>query len=50
MATIRKLTEVAKEKAKYMDQYQENLANWTRLPEEDVTLNGYLEELELIIP
>jgi hypothetical protein len=50
MATIKKLTAVAMDRTKYMEQYQENLANWTRLPEEDVMLNGYLEELEYIIP
>lgn len=44
------MTEVAKNQIKYLEKYQENLANWIRLPEEDSVLNGYLEELELIIP
>lgn len=50
MATIKKLTVVAMDRSRYNDIYQDNLANWTRLPEEDVILNGYLEELELIVP
>lgn len=32
MITIRKMTEVAKNQIKYLEKYQENLANWARLP------------------
>jgi flagellar biosynthesis chaperone FliJ len=49
MATIQKLTNLAKERSNYMDRYQDNLTNWSRLHEEDTTLNGYLEELEVIV-
>lgn len=42
MATIHKLTNLAKERSHYMDKYQDNLINWSRLPEEDTALNGYL--------
>jgi len=43
--TIRKMTAVAMDRTKYCEIYQENLNNWNRLPEEDATLNRYLDEI-----
>jgi hypothetical protein len=33
MATIKKLTTIAMDRTRYMETYQDNLNNWTRLPE-----------------
>ncbi len=49
MGTIQKLTNLAKDRNSYLDRYQENLTNWSRLHEEDSTLNDYLGELEIIV-
>lgn len=49
METIHKLTNLANERDYYIKKYQDNLANWSRLPEEDIALNASLEEIEVII-
>lgn len=50
MDTIKRLTLLTKDKEKYMEKYTENLAVWSRLPEEDPTITNYFSELEILIP
>lgn len=50
MDAINRLTSLVKDREKYMKKYEENLAMWSRLPEEDLTITNYFSELEILVP
>lgn len=50
MATIAKITELAKNREALTERYLENLSGWMRLAEDDPVINGHLGDLEVLIP
>jgi hypothetical protein len=50
MATIVKITELAKNREALTERYLENLSGWTRVAEDDPVINCHLGDLEVLIP
>ena len=45
------MTAIAKDQAKYMENYYEKLQSWSRLPEGDTSqIHTCLDELEIVVP
>jgi hypothetical protein len=50
MATIKKLSTLVMDKSHYAERYADNLSSWTRLPEDDPVINGYIADIEYYVP